>query len=67
MREQLRTILAAHKLTTAQAAEMLGKHPITVRKWSAGIEPTPTWAVELLAYKLNDRREATDSQKSKPT
>jgi hypothetical protein len=54
-REQLRKLLADSGLTTTKAATMLGKHPVTVQKWSAGIEPTPQWAVELLGYKVKEQ------------
>jgi len=55
MKTELATLLESHKLSGTAAAKMLGKHPITVYKWRAGIEPTPSWAMELLAYKLSDK------------
>lgn len=55
MRDKLLELLEARQLTRAAAAEILGKHPCTVRKWAAGIEPTPPWAVELLDYKTSER------------
>ena len=57
-REKLRDLLAQHGLTCRKAANLLGKHPDTVRKWSAGMEPTPDWAIELLGYKATDLRKS---------
>ena len=56
MKTELATLLESHNLTGTAAAKMLGKHPITVYKWRAGIEPTPAWALELLTLKLERKQ-----------
>ena len=56
MKTELATLLDRHSLTTTQAAAMLGRHPCTVRKWRAGIEPAPPWALELLALKMERKQ-----------
>ena len=56
MKTPLAVLLDQHSLTTAKAAVMLGRHPCTIRKWRAGIEPAPPWALELLALKMERRQ-----------
>ena len=50
---ELAALLEKHNISGNKAAIMLGKHPVTVYKWRAGIEPTPQWAIELLTLKLD--------------
>lgn len=48
---ELAALLDELGLSTSKAAALLGRHPCTLRKWRAGIEPTPPWAMELLRFK----------------
>ena len=56
MKTELATLLDQHKLSGRDAAKLLGKHPVTVYKWRAGIEPTPAWALELLTLKMEQKQ-----------
>jgi transposase len=60
-RELFLNMLAEAQLTRADAAEMLHVSIDTVNAWlkpetSKSSNPAPLWAIELLGYKLNDKK-----------
>lgn len=60
-RQTFLQILSDHDLTHEEAAEMLHSSIDRIKSWlkpetSASSNPVPPWAIELMTYKLADRK-----------